>query len=285
MLKRATLLAGYWLFFGAAAHAEGSAQCDRECLRGFITHYLNALIKRDVSSLPVTSNVKFTEDGAQLKLGEGLWKNASALRPYRLDFLDVRTGTAGSHVVVEEKGSPAFVALRLKITDRKIAEIETLVVRDQKEGSIFDIDSLKTPSEAMTLPLPPTKRSSREEIVRVADYYPAGLKAGSFVAVDAPFAANAYRLENGRLMAGPGCTFKEGCQNIKTQPSQPRPTLTSRLLAVDEEQGIAWYRLTWARENNNKLVVWEAFKVYDGQMHAVEAFIQLEPMEAKSGWE
>ena len=54
---------------------------------------------------------------------------------------------------------------------------------------------------------------------------------------------------------------------------------------MDEEHGIAWYRLTWARENNNKLVVWEAFKVYDGQMQAVEAFIQLEPMDAKSGWE
>ena len=44
-----------------------------------------------------------------------------------------------------------------------------------------------------------------------AERYPAGLKIGSFVKVDTPFAPEAYRFENGRLMAGPGCTFIPGC--------------------------------------------------------------------------
>jgi hypothetical protein len=39
-------------------------------------------------------------------------------------------------------------------------------------------------------------------------HYPAGLdRAETFAAVNAPFAPNAYRYENGQVMAGPDCTF------------------------------------------------------------------------------
>jgi hypothetical protein len=35
----------------------------------------------------------------------------------------------------------------------------------------------------------------------------------------------------------------------------------------------------------DKLTVWEAFKVYDGQIHAVEAFMRILPPElANGGW-
>jgi hypothetical protein len=74
--------------------------CDRECLRGFITQYLNAMIAHKPDSLPVASNVRFTEDCKEIKLGEGVWKNISRLRDYRMDILDVRQGTAFSYVVL-----------------------------------------------------------------------------------------------------------------------------------------------------------------------------------------
>jgi len=39
-------------------------------------------------------------------------------------------------------------------------------------------------------------------------------------------------------------------------------------------------------EDNEQLTVWEAFKVYDGQIHAVEAFMKILPVELRSGgWE
>jgi len=43
------------------------------------------------------------------------------------------------------------------------------------------------------------------------------LKIGSFVKVDAPSASDAYRFENGQLMAGPECKFIAGCENMKEQ--------------------------------------------------------------------
>jgi hypothetical protein len=88
------------------------------------------------------------------------------------------------------------------------------------------------------------------------------------------------------LGSGPGCTVAPGCENIKTQNIAPgRTTLTQRLIAVDERMGIVWYRLSWERGTNQRLVVWEAFKVYDGQLHAVEAFMKLDPADLGSGWE
>src|SRR5581483_8747124 len=76
----------------AASPAARQASCDRECLRGFITQYLNAMVAHDPKSLPLAAGARFTEDTKTLPLGEGLWKGAAALRTYRQDFLDVREG-------------------------------------------------------------------------------------------------------------------------------------------------------------------------------------------------
>src|SRR6185295_20391883 len=91
-------------------------------------------------SLPLAANVRFTEDTVDMKLGEGLWKQASKIRPYRLDILDVAQGVAASQVVVEEAGMPVMLMLRLKVADMKITEVETQVTRSQKEGAIFAIE-------------------------------------------------------------------------------------------------------------------------------------------------
>ena len=80
--------------WSATAFAQAGSPCDRECLRGFVTQYLNAMVAHNPAALATTSNVRFTEDTQTLKLGEGLWKNVNAVRPYRLDFIDVWSATA-----------------------------------------------------------------------------------------------------------------------------------------------------------------------------------------------
>jgi hypothetical protein len=276
------------VLFASAALANG-ATCDRDCLRGITTQYLNALIAHNPGALPVASNVRFTEDTVETKLGESpLWKNATLLRPFRFDILDVKRGVAASQVIVEESGAPVMLMLRLKVVDKKIAEVETQVTRSKAEGSIFDVDALKTPSSAMTLTPDPSQRNSREEAIKIAEFYPAGLKAGSFVTVDAPFAGDAYRFENGRLMAGPGCTFRPDCENIKAQKIPTLSGITYRVAAVDEDRGVVLLRLDFGpgstRAKGDSLIVWEAFKVYGGKIHAVEAFMKNMPLDTASGW-
>ncbi|HEY7185394.1 MAG TPA: hypothetical protein VH436_02540 [Vicinamibacterales bacterium] len=273
----------------AAQSGTGSA-CDRECLRGFITRYLDAMVAHAAAALPVAPNVRVTEDTVAVKLGEGLWKGASKIRPYRLDILDPAQGVAASQVVVEEAGSPVMLVLRLKVANRMITEVETQVTRNQKEGAIFAIDALKSPNAAMIAPVPTSQRSSRAEAIKLAEYYPRGLEIGSFVTVNAPFASDAYRFENGRLMAGKGCTLSPpSCEDIKGQKISTHPGLSYRVAAVDEELGITLLRINFGRADRygvgNALIVWEAFKVYGGQIHAVEAFMKIMPADAGSGWD
>jgi hypothetical protein len=274
----------------AGADNSNSAACDRDCLHGLITQYLNAMLAHSPSSLPLADHVRFTEDTVEMKMGASpLWQKASRLRPYRLDILDVRQGVAAIQAVVEEAGAPVMLMLRLKLAGAKIAEVETQVTRSKVEGSIFNPDALKAMSGAMILFLDSAERNSRDEAIKIAEFYPAGLKAGSFVTVDAPFAPNAYRFENGQLMAGPGCTFRPDCVDIKAQKIPTLSGITYRVAAVDEDLGIVLLRMDFGpgstRVSGDSLIVWEAFKVYSGQIHAVEAFMKNMPLGTPSGWD
>jgi hypothetical protein len=57
---------------------------------------------------------------------------------------------------------------------------------------------------------------------------------------------------------------------------------------VDERMGIVWLRMAWGvrERGGDQLTVWEMFKVYDSQIHAVEAFMRILPVEKRNGgWE
>jgi hypothetical protein len=271
-----------------------SADCDRACLKGFIDTYVSAMVERNPGPLPVAEDVRFTEDGVDMTLGQGIWENGVRLTDYRFDILDVREGEAASLVKLLENGSPVHFALRLKVEDHAITEIETMVVRNQAEGMIFRPDAITSLSPAMAYRPTPAERNTREEMIDAAVRYPEGLKAGSFVASDVPFAPDAYRFENGQLMAGPGCTIFEGCTNIKTQTIPTLSGIKYYVAAVDEEQGVVLIRMDFGpgslfpspdRPAGQTLSVFEAFKVWGDQVHAVEAFMEAKPGDAPLGWE
>ena len=292
MIRRSITLASLFVILTVAVNAQtrvgtAAGTCGRECLRGFITQYLDAMISRNPKAIPTAPTARFTEDTKTLPLGEGLWKGASKVRAFRQDFLDVREGVAASHVIVEENGTPVMLALRLKVENKKITEIETMVTRSKAEGGLFDIEKLTMPHEAMNIMPEASQRMSRAELIRIAEIYASGLKVGgSFEAVNAPFAPDACRIENGTLTAGPGA--RAGSENIYTQKVMAHPDISYRIAAVDEEMGIVLFRLDFGNTNNygpgNALTLFEAFKIYGGQIHAVEAFMDIMPENTPSGW-
>jgi hypothetical protein len=91
-------------------------------------------------------------------------------------------------------------------------------------------------------------------------------------------------------MAGPGCTFAPGCDDIGNQSLaifERLGRVTVRDVVVDERMGVVIMRLAWnvSGPGSNRLTAWEAFKVYDGQIHVVEAYIRLLPAELDlGGW-
>jgi hypothetical protein len=264
--------------------------CDRECLRGKVTQLLYAFLKHDVSKLPVADTLRVTEDAVEKPLARvGLVNTVTRLRGFRQDIIDERGGVAGADVVVEESGAPVLLVVRLKVVADKLTEIELVATRSSAEGLIFNIDGLSAPSEVMNYAPRPEQLSTRDEAIKAALHYPEGLNAAkTFADVNAPFAANAYRYENGQVMAGPDCKFAAGCQNISTQSLALFNRLgdvQTRVVAVDERMGIVWLRMAWGvrERGGDQLTVWETFKVYDGKIHAVEAFMRILPFEKRNG--
>ena len=273
-----------------ALEAQAKPSCDRTCLKDVMTKYLDSLVAHDPKKAPLAANVRFTEDAKELKVGEGFWKTATKLRPFRTDFLDPQTGTAAVHAVIEEDGKPILFTGRLKVVDKKITEIETIVVHNQAEGALFAPDALATPSPAMVTPPRKDLLTPRQQMIDIALRYPGGLKVGSFEKSDVPFAKDAYRLENGVKMAGPGCTFQPpSCENMRSQRLPTLAGIKSRVIAVDEENGtvLLWMDFgagSLPRGEGKALVTFEAFKVYGGEVHAVEAMFKGMPADTPPGW-
>jgi hypothetical protein len=326
------------LMLGVLAVRAEAQECDRACLTNTMTTYLNALVSQDPAKAPLAPNVRFTEDAKDLKVGDGLWRTATKVGDYRQDFVDVKEQVVASWVIVEESGRPAKLTARLKVANGRITEIETLVGH---AGERLGGGGAMVTRPDMGIAPPAGQRNGREELIRIADYYPRGLTIGGFDTVDAPFATDAYRLENGMVMAGPGCgrggpgrpggpgraggaatgapaagpaaapagnpqgaargaaggggavsatrpQDMSTCQDIKTQRIIPHPDLTKSVVAVDEEQGtvLIWMNFgdTGTYGEGNALIVYEGFKVYGGQIHAVEAFMKVLPEETQRGW-
>ena len=276
----------------AAANAaqRAATSCDRECLRGKVTQLLYALLKHDVTGLPVAATLRVTEDAVEKPLARvGLVGTVTRLRGFRQDIIDERAGVVGAHVMVEETGAPVMLVVRLKVVADKLTEIELVATRGRSEGLIFNIDGLSAPSAVMNYAPRPEQLATRDAAIKAALKYPEGLTAAkTFAAVNAPFAPDAYRYENGQVMAGPDCKFAPGCQNISTQSLAIFERLgdaQTRVIAADERMGIVWLRMAWGvrERGGDQLTVWEMFKVYDGQIHAVEAFMRILPVEKRDG--
>src|SRR6478735_1863343 len=99
----ALLLAAPLLLQTASAQAFNIGQpCDRECLRGIMTQYLNAMVKHDINAVKFAGNVRFAEDSVDKPVGEGFWKTISGLGTFRQDIIDVKEGISGAHVMADE---------------------------------------------------------------------------------------------------------------------------------------------------------------------------------------
>ena len=191
-----------------ALKAAGAAACDRACLEGFVDRYLEAMAANDPSKVKLSPHLKLTENGAILTPGDGLWRTATGLGSYRFKFSDPQTHQAGAVAVVLENGVEQLVGLRLKVEGRVITEAEMIVAR-KGEGQTLVTDSLKEPLPELLTAVPTAKRSSRAELVDIADKYFTAIEKGDGSIV--PFDPDGYRIENGiRTCNDPGPIVSTG---------------------------------------------------------------------------
>lgn len=299
------------LAFGAAT---AQADCNRECLAGVMNTYLSALVRHDPAALPVTVNVKYTEDGVRLNLGDGLWRTASAMPTYRLDVIDEEASQVGLLGRISEHGNNNWFAVRLKVRpDHKVSEIEVLINRSLGGGGSPVRTPVNTePSPLMAQVIPVGERESRAELVKAGNAYFSGLdELDSSRGV--PFSPLCQRRENGVVtannpqapkgsMAWLDCKsqFDTGFQVIVTDIRE------RRFEVVDRTKGLAFgwgyfdqngsiTRFTHTLDHKPAEVpklfqqpitfyIAEVFKVVHGKIRQIEAVLTPVPYGMESTW-
>jgi len=298
---------------GAFAQSGVKPVCDRACLENYLDRYLDAMMANDPSLELFSRDCKFTENGAQLPLGgEGLWYSMSGKGTYKFYIPDVETRQIAFIGTVREgadlpqpktaksapgakpsEGTLTAVAIRLKIDDNgKISEAEQIVVRpeislfaEEQKPSMFPptgeaVEKMVAPHEIFTQVIPENERMSREELVKVADYYFEGLQRNDGKGYY-PFTDDCVRFENG-MLATTECKKQFESGQLANIVSRIRDR---RYVAVDRERGIAFafgffdhVQINWTWE------IAELFKIEKGQIRRIEAVFHRCPYGMNSGW-
>jgi hypothetical protein len=308
------LVAVAMLCFASAGNA--SADCDRKCLAGFMTTYLNALVAHDASKLPVTRNVKYTENGVRLNLNDGLWNTASAMPTYRLDVLDEEAGQVGLLGKINENGNNNWFAARLKIEKGKqVSEIETLIVRNIMSGAPPEGSpqgkTFTEPHPLMMEVIPEGKRTPRHELISIGNSYFTGLDTDEH-GRNIPFDPDCQRRENGMITANnpdapKGSMQWMGCKaQFDTGFSVIVTDIRERRFIADPVNGFSYgfgyfdhdgsvakmsttldgklTDVTGTFRQPFSFIIAEIFKIKDGKIRQIEAVLMAVPYGMESGW-
>lgn len=270
--------------------------------------YLAALKARDPARVAWAATVRNSENNVELLIGDGLWGTITALGGYDLRFMDVQTGQVGYFGNVTETRDTSAFTLRLKVEGGRIAEVETLVVRDADAGIKFPNPSFQN-KPALNEILAPAERSPRARMLSVADGYFDTLQLNDGT-LFTQFAPDCNRVENGVQTTNnpdfPLPIARLGCeaQFALGWYRYDDELRARRFPLVDVERGIVLafgfidhsgrlgdYDLTDGTTVSSPIrrphsyYLAEAFKIRDGAIEQVEAVFHTVPYRMPSPWE
>jgi len=301
-------------FFFAASAAAQTGACDRACLEGLLDAYVDAVVAHDATRLPLAADVKFTENGQRLAVDDGLWHTATGKGGYALKLTDVDRAQAVLMGTIREGDEPTVLVARLRVVQRRISEIETLVIHDRDVAA--RLDEIGAPRRTWSEPVAAGDRLPRAELVRIANLYFSGIERNDGKG-DYPLAEDCTRLENGLVLAGEvanvsprakgrpsgtqvGCLeqFRSGVFFYVTRIRD------RRFVLVDPERGVVFAFAFFDNAGGSSRfgtlpdgrsvesgpkIPWtwgiaEAFKIERGLIGPVESVLQQMPYGMGSGW-
>jgi len=310
-----------------AAVAYGQPKCDRACLDGFVDKYLEAMVAHDPKLVPFAKGVTFTENGQKLEIGDGLWNTMAGRGTYRLFVTDPEAGSVAFIGTIREDArdpampAPAVMALRLKVVNRQITEVETLVCRNEgATRAATNLEKMGAPHPLFSKEIPAGQRMSRADLVKTANMYFSGMEKndgrGNY-----PFADDCDRIEMGSH------TTNAPVPAGQTKPDPATATNYSatwscmeqfksgllhfvyrirdrRYVAVDRERGLvftfAFFDHPGGKTRNfetptgrkvtaGPTTPWtweiaEMFRIENGKLRQIEAIMDRSPYGMNSGW-
>jgi hypothetical protein len=201
---------------GAASAADplqAAQTCDRQCLVALMKTYLAALVKHDPTAVPFDKDVKFTENTANIPVGDGLWVTATGgptdFQVYAAD--PVMQQIAALVVMKENSNKDVLLGVRLALRRGSISEAEHHVVRDDVQ---YALPNLQNPRPGLVEDLAPADRTPRDQMLDIGlSYYDALTGEDGTLA---PFAEECERRENGSTSVG-------GKRVSMSKPSTDKP--------------------------------------------------------------
>jgi hypothetical protein len=300
-----------------------AAGCDRACLVDIMQRWLDALPRHSLKGLPIAPDIRFTEQAAQIPVGDGLFVSATeAPTTFKIFAADPTSGQVGFFGMMKQWDKPILLAARLKLVHGKITEAEHVYAADLRPASLAN---LQTPRPGLLADVPAGHRTPRARMLAIADSY--------FEAIEqddgdlAPFAEDCARHENGmqtttqkapeatpldNASAAQQTAFAKigrlGCRaGLNSHVLQYITMIRPRhLLIVDEQKGIVFGFPRFAHRGDVRemkiagvpgvdamplafgpidLQAAEMFKITDGQIHEIEANGFLNAYMAPTGWD
>jgi len=295
--------------------------CNRACLEGVVDQYLAALVKHDPKGLPLSEDVKYTENDQELKVGDGFWKTAEGLGNYKHIFVDPDVGQVAFMGTMKEAGGPILMSLRLRIELGRITEIESVYFKPGGGGpnNIASVDATTKAEDIWYKTIPPAVRRSRQEMISIADAYFSGLQKNDGRGVNGtgtyPFTNDCHRIENGspttnvntpgRNGAPPSPVFALDCMGqfkmgyyfvVQSIHDRHYPL-------VDAERGVVWSHAVFDQGTVNSgtlsngqpfsypgfnrpssILVTEAFLIEGGKIRRVEMIGPAATYHLRSPW-
>jgi hypothetical protein len=262
---------------GGVGGGAPSGECTRALLDGLLDGYFKALAAGDPSTLPLSADVKFTENAKATAIGKtDFWMKAGETK-HSQRALDTVACSAAAQAVIPEDGTDLPVALRIRVEGGQMTEIETIVVRPEDYTASFAVDS--NPAAIIDIAesigwhdeVPQGERATRQQLTSWIDKYFRAFPAGVCNVTSA-----CRRLENG------GGNFSCGAAADCSANTPANAVLDPRVIVVDEVRGIAAGFTIFDFQTRGHLDM-HMVKMSGGQVHAVHAILR--DTNGESGWD
>ncbi|MFC1839385.1 hypothetical protein ACFL1N_07390 [Thermodesulfobacteriota bacterium] len=287
--------------------------CTRKCLVEKMDQYLAGLAKNDPTGVPLAEDVKLVENTKKTPIGEGLWKTATGgPTDFKIIVADPVSGETAFMGVIDVNKQPTIAAIRLKVVDHKIKEIDHLIVHG--DGSPLHPNMSKVRTTLLERQ-PKLERISRERMIAITNsYYESILQNKGDVA---PFADECQRRENGGTSVGKKAGDDDGELTVFNKMKCGEQTDTGiwsyitditdrRILAIDEEKGLAFAFSIFRHDGEPKVMkikgvpgvterkndygafdlpAAHVFKIRNGKFYEIEAIGYMADHGITNGWE
>ncbi len=283
-------------------HGNSSALAERERLIAAMDRYLEVLVGQKGERPRISPDIRYTENTVPLPLGTGLWRTARELDPGGHHFVDTEHGQVEFWGAVDEMGAEAIYGVRLKVEGNLVSEIESVVVRG---GSFFNPRVVVDQATSFHEILPVEDRSSREELVAVADAYFDAIELSD--GTHLPVSDDCRRVVNGVVDSMEDLAQLEEGERHRSLGVAEQMTARHyayiealrerRFPVVDVERGIVVCHVMFDHPGDlerpdgqlpfrspNSMLVFEAFKVRGGLLREVWAIGTALPYGIHSGW-